>query len=51
MNMTMRSRKLRRCNECGHTAVVMANTCKKWDPKRKKTVFCGTMRVVRDDGV
>jgi hypothetical protein len=46
--MTMKSRKLRRCNNCGHTAHVLNNSCKKHNPRTGKTEFCGTMRVVRD---
>lgn len=37
----------RRCNECGLEAYRRDNQCKRWDKALKKTVFCGTMRVIR----
>lgn len=41
--------KLRRCNTCGKTAMRRTNgNCKKWCKETKRTVHCGTMRVVKE---
>jgi hypothetical protein len=41
--------RLRRCNNCGKTAMRRNNgNCKKWCPETKTTVHCGTMRVVKE---
>jgi anaerobic ribonucleoside-triphosphate reductase len=47
LGYSMRTRQLRRCNECGYTANVLYNTHKIWTNGKSK--YCGYMRVVNDE--
>ena len=41
--------KLRKCNTCGYTSIRRTNSHKVWCKEQKRMVYCGTMRVVRDE--
>jgi len=41
--------KLRRCNNCGYSSIRRTNSHKVWCKEQKRMVYCGTMRVVRDE--
>lgn len=47
--MNAQIKKLRKCNACGHECFSRYNTHKRWCKKNKKMVYCGTMRVIRDE--
>ncbi len=47
LGYSMRTRQMRRCNECGYTANVLYNTHKRWEKNRM--IYCGYMRVVKDE--
>lgn len=47
MGYAVKTRQLRRCNNCGHTAKVLYTNHKVW--ANGKSTYCGYMRVVRDE--
>lgn len=48
-NSGIRWPKLRKCQNCGYTAIWRGTSHKVWCKIKKKSVYCGTMRVVIDD--
>lgn len=38
----------RRCNECGHETESHLTAHKVWCKDRKRMVYCGTMRIIRE---
>jgi len=42
-------KKLRECQKCGHKCYSRYTSHKKWCKETKKMVYCGCLRVVRDE--
>jgi len=47
LGYSMRTKQMRRCNECGYTANVRYASHKVW--RNGRTTYCGYMRVVDDE--
>jgi len=40
--------RLRRCNECGYEAMFRGTAHKVWNNEQKRSIYCGTMKLVRE---
>jgi len=42
-----RPKQWRRCNECGYIGYTRSPRHGKWSKEHQRSIFCGTMRIVR----